>query len=55
MIESRVGSDQARRPRSPLPDPVDHQDHADLLNQFGIDPQSLVTDLGGSAGGGTSL
>lgn len=54
MIESRVGSDQAQEAAQQQPDPVVHQDHANLLNQFGIDPQSLVTDIG-SAGSGTSI
>ncbi len=51
MIESRSGSDQAQQAAEQLPDQVDHEDHADLLNQFGINPQELVSQLGG--GGGT--
>ena len=51
MIESRSGSDQAQQAAQQLPDQVDHEDHADLLNKFGINPQEMVSQLGG--GGGT--
>ncbi|MEA2147241.1 MAG: hypothetical protein QOG59_2828 [Solirubrobacteraceae bacterium] len=46
MIESRMGSGQAQAAADQLPDQVDHEQHADLLSQFGIDPQEL---LGGAA------
>lgn len=48
MIESRMGSGQAQAAANELPDQVDHEQHADLLSKFGIDPQEL---LGGGAGG----
>ena len=46
MIESRMGSGQAHAAADQLPDQVDHEQHAGLLSQFGIDPQEL---LGGAA------
>ncbi len=51
MIESRMGGDQAQQAAQQLPDQVDHEDHADLLGKFGIDPQEMVSHLGG---GGSS-
>lgn len=33
--------DQAQQ----LPDKVDHEQHADLLQQFGINPQELLSKL----------
>lgn len=48
MIESRMGSGQAQAASGQLPDQVDHEQHAGLLSQFGIDPQELV------GGGGTT-
>ena len=50
MIESRMGSDQAQQAAQQLPDQVDHEGHAELLNQLGINPQDLI----GGAGSGES-
>ena len=47
MIESRAGGAQAQQAAEQLPDVVDHEEHAGLLSQFGIDPQELVGDVGG--------
>jgi hypothetical protein len=47
LIEQRAGSDQAQQARSELPDPVDHEQHADLLQKYGVDPQELTQKLGG--------
>jgi hypothetical protein len=49
MIESRMGADQAQAASSELPDQVDHEQHADLLSKFGIDPQELLGGGGGQA------
>ena len=43
LIEQQMGSQQAQQAAQQLPDQVDHQEHADLLQQFGLDPQELLT------------
>lgn len=50
LIESRMGSGQAQAAADQLPDQVDHEQHADLLSKFGINPQELI----GGANGGQS-
>jgi predicted PhzF superfamily epimerase YddE/YHI9 len=50
LIESRLGSDQAQQAAQQLPDQVDHEQHADLLSQFGIDPQEAAQQTGPAAG-----
>jgi hypothetical protein len=47
LIRERVGGDQADQAAGELPDRVDPEQHADLLQKFGIDPQEL---LGGGLG-----
>ena len=42
-----MGAGQAQAASSELPDQVDHEQHADLLSKFGINPQEL---LGGEPG-----
>ena len=32
-----------------LPDKIDHKDHADLLQRFGIAPNDLISKLGGGS------
>jgi hypothetical protein len=49
MIESRMGAGQAQAAADQLPDQVDHEQHAGLLSQFGIDPQELLGGGGGAA------
>ncbi|MFZ0042938.1 MAG: hypothetical protein WAK93_16645 [Solirubrobacteraceae bacterium] len=51
MIESRAGGDQAQQAQQQLPDQVDHEQHADLLQKFGVDPQELMQKFGGGQGG----
>jgi flagellar motor switch protein FliG len=50
LIESRLGGDQAKQASQQLPDRVDHEQHADLLKQFNIDPKELVQKFGGGLG-----
>ena len=50
MIEQRLGGDQAQQAAQQLPDQVDHEQHAGLLSQFGIDPQELLGQSGGAGG-----
>ncbi len=33
-----------------LPDQLDHEQHADLLQRFGIDPQQALNQFGGGGG-----
>jgi DNA-binding protein H-NS len=47
LIEQRAGGDQAQKAQSELPDQVDHEQHADLLQKYGIDPKELTQKLGG--------
>ena len=49
MIESRMGAGQAQAASSELPDQVDHEQHADLLSKFGINPQELLGGGGNQA------
>lgn len=42
MIESRMGAGQAQAADQELPDQIDHEQHADQLSKFGIDPQELL-------------
>jgi hypothetical protein len=54
LIESRLGGDQAQQAAQQLPDQVDHEQHGNLLQQFGLNPQELVDQFmgGGGQGGG---
>lgn len=46
FLESRGQGDQAQQADQQLPDQVDHEGHADLLQQIGVNPQELVSNLG---------
>jgi hypothetical protein len=50
LIESRLGGDRAQQASQQLPDHVDHEQHADLLKQFNIDPTELVQKFSGGLG-----
>jgi hypothetical protein len=43
LITERMGSEHADRAAQQLPDQVDHEQHADVLQQFGVNAQDLVT------------
>jgi hypothetical protein len=45
-LESHGQTDQAQQAQDQLPDQVDHEDHADLLQKIGVNPQELVSNLG---------
>ena len=49
LLRQRGQSEQADQAESELPDQVDHERDASLLQRFGIDPQDL---LGKITGGG---
>jgi hypothetical protein len=48
LLRSRGDNDKASQAEGELPDQVDTEQHADLLKKFGIDPQDLISKLGGS-------
>ena len=39
---------QADQAAQQLPDQVDHEQHSDLLQRFGIDPQQMLSKLTGA-------
>jgi hypothetical protein len=47
LLRSRGEDDKANQAEGELPDQVDTEQHAGLLQKFGIDPQELVGKLGG--------
>ena len=51
LIESRVGGQQAQQASQELPDQVDHEQHAGLLQKYNIDPQELLQKFGGGSSG----
>jgi hypothetical protein len=52
LIKKRGDSGQADQAQSELPDKVDTDQHADLLQKVGVNPQELLGKLGGGGGGG---
>jgi len=48
LLRSRGDDDKASQAEGELPDQVDTEQHAGLLEKFGIDPQDLISQLGGS-------
>ena len=47
LLRSRGENDKASQAEGELPDQVDTDQHAGLLEKFGIDPQDLISRLGG--------
>jgi hypothetical protein len=47
LIRERLGGDKANEAQGELPDKVDPEKHAGLLEKYGINPQEL---LGGGLG-----
>jgi len=43
LIKEQIGPEHADRAAQQLPDQVDQEQHADVLQQFGVNPQDLVT------------
>ena len=54
LLRSRGEQDKAGQAESELPDQVDTDQHAGLLEKLGIDPQDILSQLGGG-GLGKSL
>jgi hypothetical protein len=42
LLRERGQQDQASQAEQELPDQVDTEQHADLLQRFGLDPQELL-------------
>jgi hypothetical protein len=51
FIQQRMGGEQAAQADAQLPDQVGHEQHADMLNQLGVDPQELLSHVRGPGGG----
>ncbi len=51
LLRSRGEDQKAEQADGQLPDQVDTEQHAGILEQLGIDPQDLLGALGGGAGG----
>lgn len=47
LIRERVGGDQAAQAEQELPDQVDTERDAGLLEKFGVNPQDLAGKFGG--------
>jgi hypothetical protein len=51
LLRSRGDRDKAEQAGSQLPDTVDTEKHAELLSKLGIDPQDVLSKLGGGLAG----
>ena len=51
LLRERGQQDQASQAEQQLPDQVDTDQHANLLQQFGLDPQELIQKVMGGGGG----
>ena len=47
LLRSRGENDKAAQADGELPNQVDTEQHAGLLEKFGIDPQEIIAKLGG--------
>ncbi len=52
LLRSRGENDKAAQADGELPDQVDTEQHAGILQKLGIDPGDLIGALGGGAAGG---
>jgi hypothetical protein len=50
LLRSRGEDDKAAQADSELPDQVDTEQHAGILQKLGIDPSDLAGSLGGLSG-----
>jgi hypothetical protein len=51
LLRERGQQDEASQAEQELPDQVDTDQHAGLLQKFGLDPQDLVQKFMGGGGG----
>ncbi|MBO0687827.1 MAG: hypothetical protein J2P45_32150, partial [Candidatus Dormibacteraeota bacterium] len=49
-ISQVAGPQQAQQAAQQLPDQVDPDQHGNMLQQFGVDPQRMASQLGGQSG-----
>ena len=45
LLRERGDHEKANQAEQQLPDQVDHEEHGNLLQQFGVNPQELVSKL----------
>ncbi len=50
LLRSRGDHDKATEAEQELPDKVDPNEHAGLLDKFGVNPQELLGKFGGLGG-----
>jgi hypothetical protein len=50
MLREQGKSDQAEQAKQELPDKVDPERHSGLLEKFGLNPQDVLSKLGGVPG-----
>ena len=50
FLRSRGEDDKAGQADQELPDQVDTEQHADILERLGIDPQDLIGQIGNKLG-----
>jgi hypothetical protein len=55
LLRSRGEDDKAQQADQELPDQVDPEQHAGMLDKLGIDPKELLGKLGGLGGLGGKL
>ena len=51
LLSEQGKDDQVDQAQQELPDQVDPEQHGDLLQKFGLDPQDLIGKLGGGVPG----
>lgn len=55
MLQHQGKSDQVDQAKQELPDQVDPEQRSDLLQKFGLNPQELLSKLGGDIPGLQSI
>jgi len=55
LLQSQGRNDEAAAAEGQLPDQVDTEQHAGLLNSLGLDPMELIAKLAGGGGAGGAL
>ncbi|MDQ6880251.1 MAG: hypothetical protein M3082_21610 [Candidatus Dormibacteraeota bacterium] len=55
MIRQQGGDQRASEAAEELPDQIDHEQHAELLHKYGINPQDLASSPGDSHDAGGTL